>query len=202
MPYNPIGGRSPDPYDRYRVEGIEADKQSKGEAPAPFGEAKQPSYKLVAYLLYLFHQFLHLFEETEKGIPASAEQEVRDNLLLIKEAIEVLKREDRSQDAPFLNRLSILWHKTLEDSLRFRKETPLAIEFRSFIKAIDSYPEAEEYPFGYYLIEYAGQKWLPFPYMELVQKIHDQHQKNPGSSTLTRWTEMIDGLAKKMQPRD
>lgn len=190
----------PDPYERYRVERAEADRKSKRDSE-PQHEAQHSSFALGAHLLHLFYKFLGFFEDTsEKGLSTTAEEAVRNNLLSIKESFEVLKREDRSQDGLFLNRLSTLWHKALEDLVRFRKETALAVQFKSFIKEIDHYPESEEFTFGYYLLEYAGQKWLPFPYMELVQKIHDQHQKNPDSSALTRWTRLIDDLAKKLEP--
>lgn len=197
---NPVG-QPQDPYDKYRVERIEADKKTKDEEkkkeekPAP-GNPMAAS----AYLLLLFHRFLDLFEDTsEKGIASTAEKEVRDNLILVKEALEILKKEDRSQDAIFLNGLSELWHKALQDIMRFRRETPLARQFKSLIKDIDSYPENQEFSLGYYLTEYAGQKWLPFPYMELVMKIHADHEKNPESSVLTEWTTLIDSLVKKME---
>ena len=199
---NPVGDQPQDPYERYRVERLEADKKTKDEEKKKEPEPEKTSPAAMgAYLLHLFHRFLDVFEDTsEKGISNSAEKLVRDNLILIKESLETLKREDRSQDAPFLNRLSELWHHALEDILRFRRETPLAVLFKQLIKDIDTYPEKQEFSFGYYLTEYAGQKWLPFPYMELVMRLHDQHQKNPESSALTRWTDAIDALAKRMEP--
>lgn len=197
----PVGDHSPDPYEKYRVDRIEADKQTKGDHPPPFEDPKSSSFALVAYLLALFHKFLKVFQYADsKGIATTTEQTVRANLLLLKEAFELLKREDKSQDAPFLNHLAALWHTALEDILLFRKEAPIAQPFKILIQDIDTYPKGEEFTFGYYLIEYAGQKWLPFPYMELVHNIYAQHQRQPESSSLTRWTTWIDELMQKMDP--
>jgi hypothetical protein len=65
---------------------------------------------------------------------------------------------------------------------------------RSLIDAIQHYPERQQHSLGYYLSEYAGQKWLPFPYMEMIQKIHAEHLKNPTESALAQWTHRIDRL--------
>ena len=67
------------------------------------------------------------------------------------------------------------------------------------MQKIQHYPEYEEHTFGYYLTEYAGQKWIPFPYMEMVQKIHSEHMKNPKGSALTEWTNLIDELLSKIK---
>lgn len=194
----------PDPYERYRADRIEADKRTKGgdDSSGPSGGSKSPFYALRAYILFILHKFLDLFTNaSEKGISSSAEKEIRNHLFQLKNDFETLKREDRSQDSLFLNQLSEHWHRALEDILRFRKETPLALQFKNLLKEIDSYPEKQEFTFGYYLTEFAGQKWLPFPYMELVQKMHDQHQKSSKDSTLSRWVTLIDDLIQKMEPR-
>jgi hypothetical protein len=198
---NPIGDQPQDPFGKYRAERIEADKQTKDEQKKREAEPQSPTGIIGAYFLLMVHRFLDLFEDTsEKGLSSTAEKQVRDNLLLIKSAFDTMKKEDRSQDAPFLNHLSELWHRALEDILKFRRETALALQFKKFIRDVDSYPENKEFSFGYYLTQYAGQKWLPFPYMELVMKIHSEHEKNPEGSALARWTEQIAALAKKLGP--
>jgi len=93
----PVGDHSPDPYEKYRVDRIEADKQTKGDHPPPFEDPKSSSFALVTYLLALFHKFLKVFQYADsKGIATTTEQTVRANLLLLKEAFELLKREEVS----------------------------------------------------------------------------------------------------------
>ena len=125
---------------------------------------------------------------------SAALEPARENLLLIKAAFEIMKREDRSQDALFLKRLSNLWQTALEHSIELQTKNLKAQQLKAFIKDIENYPENEGHTFGYYLDEYAGQKWLPFPYMELIQSLHHQYEIDPESSLLSRWTRMIEEI--------
>ncbi len=113
-----------------------------------------------------------------------------------------MKTEDRSQDTAYLNRLSILWNQLLEDVLRFRRQTPLSIQMRSFIKEFQRYPALHEHSLGYYLTEYAGQKWLPFPYLEMIHKLYAMHQKNPESSLLAKWTNDLESMIQILAPAE
>ncbi len=189
-PQNPIGNQPNDPYERYRIEAIEHEKRMKEE-----GEKQLPVLKknigIVAQILSLFRKIIEFFEDR---ISAAEEKEARENLLQFKAALEILKSEDRSQDLPFLNALSKIWERMLEDTLRFKKETSTARKFKEFIKKIQSFPQNQEHSFGYYLTEQAGQKWLPFPYMEMILKLHAQHQKTPKNSTLHEWSEALHKL--------
>ena len=195
----PIGDTPPDPYEGYRVERIEADRQKKEESRGP-RESNQSPFALAAVILHLIHRALTRFREREeKKSSSQPEIRVKQDLLLIQESFEILKVEDRSQDAPFLNRLSALWHEMTEDLSSFHKATLFSQQCKTLIQDIETYPEAEEFKFGYYLTEYAGQKWLPFPYMELVQKIHQEHQALPETSALTRWTELIEAILRETE---
>ena len=177
-----------DPYEKYRAEAIEGDKKEKESSPKGLSA-------LGAYFLYLLQKFLELFQEvTEKGLSSANEKELRKTLLIFKESLEIMKREDRSQDGPFLNQFANQWHQLLEDALKFQKSTLFSNNYTSLIKEIETYPEKTEHSLGYYLMEHAGREWLPFPFMELVQKIHTDHQKNPLDSPLSRWTAQIDSL--------
>lgn len=189
-----------DPYEKYRVEALERERleretKEKYRPPEPakglgFGQE----------VLRLFYKFFELFEKTSnKGLTPTAEKSIRKNLLALKEAFTSMKQENKSQEAPFLNSLSILWHQILEDVLKFQRSTPLAKEFSELIHGIDTYPRRSEHTLGYYLMEYAGQTWLPFPFMELIQKLHFEYQNNPIQCQLTFWTTQIDALAKKME---
>ncbi|HSX26552.1 MAG TPA: hypothetical protein VLE89_06060 [Chlamydiales bacterium] len=186
---NPVGNQPRDPYENYKVEPIEKDKSGKENPPEDLPDKKA---LVGAQVLLLFRKFIDFFEDLlEKG---SVEKKMKDHLLLLKKALELLKTEDRSQDIPFLNHLSDLWSLLLEDSFQFRKQTPISLKFKSLIKSIQGFPQSQEHTLGYYLIEHAGQKWLPFPFMEIVQKLHSEHQKNPTSSTLESWIKQIAQL--------
>jgi hypothetical protein len=197
---NPSSGPH-DPFDQYKVSEIQKDKEPHDAAEGqPQWEPPHHS-AFAAYVSLLFKKLIDLFEETTNlGLTVSAETDVIEHLRLFKAALEILKMEDRSQDAPFLNSLSMHWHQLLDDVLRFRRQSPLSLKMRAFIKEFQQYPAHQEHSLGYYLTEYAGQKWLPFPYMEMIQKLHMQHKKSPENSNLSSWTKEFDELIQILQP--
>lgn len=183
----------PDPYDRYRVESIEKDKREKTDWGQGAKDVEQGNLTLGAHLILLLHKILDWFQ------PKAAIEEIAKNLLAFKLILGILKIEDRSQDTSFLIHLSTVWHQLLDDLHKLGKADPLAKRYASFIEAIEAYPDKSEHSLGYYLMEYKGQAWLPFPFMELLQKIHLDHQKNPHESYLTRWTHEIESLISSLE---
>jgi hypothetical protein len=186
--------------DPYRIEEIERirwererNKERGGRPPREPPDVAHPG--LLGFLfLFLEKVFALATRSIRKGMESAALEPARENLLLIKAAFETMKREDRSQDAQFLKCLSNLWQTALEYSIELQTKNPKAQQLKAFIKDIENYPENEGHTFGYYLDEYAGQKWLPFPYMELIQRLHHQYEMDPESSLLSRWTRMIEEI--------
>jgi hypothetical protein len=161
-------------------------------------ERKPPDKKphLAAQILALIKKTVESLLHGTKGrdpgeIKIATPQE---NLFFLKTAFDTLKKEDRNQDVPFLNQMSEIWHHILEDNLRVQRSDPFWIPYQNFLEDIQSYPPDEEHSFAYYLTEYTGQQWLPFPYMDLIHKIHLDYQNDPKSSALERWTRQIDEL--------
>lgn len=191
---NPLGGPR-DPYEGYRVEPVEGERHAKEDQDKKAEPQETPDKQsiLLGYILTLLHKLFALFQTgpEKKKAPPAEEKEILETCRLLKAAFEMMKREELSQDIPFLNRLSELWQEILEHALRVDRSSNRGKEIRSLIDAIQRYPEKAPHSLGYYLSEYAGQKWLPFPYMEMIQKIHAEHLKNPPDSALTQWTAQI-----------
>lgn len=189
----PLGDRPTDSYDHYklRLEAIERERHDSGNGSEP--PEKKP-YLAAVLLEWARKAVDFLLRITDRSASSSAEVRIRENLLQLKSFFEILKKEDRSQDVPFLNQLSQTWHHTLENSLRLKRESAASSPFRSFLRDIQRYPPGAEHSFAYYLTEYTGQEWLPFPYMELIQKIHIEHQLQPTDSALNHWTQAIDQI--------
>lgn len=192
--HNPVGGGPKDPFDKtFRIEPIEEDKLTKGDKPKESEEiASKEKLAIASAILQLFHKVVDYFltgATTSKVVGVSP----RDNLLLLKAAFETLKVEDRSQDVAFLNQLSKIWHFAIENAIHFKNDDA-SVKFKVLVKKIQHYPENQQHTFGYYLTENADQKWVPFPYMELVTKIHAEHGKNTSSSALTEWTILLDEI--------
>jgi hypothetical protein len=192
-------GVGPGDRDPYRIEEIERvqweEKRNKEREGAPREPPNAAHPGLLGFLFIFLEKVIGLaLRSIRKGMEIAALEPARENLLLIKAAFETMKHEDRSQDAQFLKRLSHLWQAALEHNIELQAKNPKAQQFKAFIKDIENFPENEGHTFGYYLNEYAGQKWLPFPYMELIQRLHHEFEMDPESSLLSRWTRMIDEI--------
>jgi hypothetical protein len=191
---NPIG--PVDPFDPYRVEGA-SEKQNK-ELPPPDDKPPKNKKGIVAELLHILKKAVDYFLQEHTEIK-TATTGIRSQLLLLKKYFIILQNEDRSQDVNFLNELSVVWNRIQEESLNLEERE--ALPFKLLTKKILSYPENQLHTFGYYLKEYAGQKWVPFPYMELIQKIHYEHENIPNGSALSEWVHLIDEIIKLLNDK-
>ncbi len=189
----PNQNRPQDPY-KYKVEEIQ-ERHNKEE----FSQEEHPPIvkrsAILNYFLLLFHKLLNLFEtKSLEGLSSEEVREVKSDLSLFHAALLLLQREDRSQDSLFLNQLSQLWHIILRDLSLFKRPTPLTAQFTDFVAAIQSYPATQDHTLGYYLSECSGQRWLPFPYMEMVRTLHMHSQQDPISAPLIQWIAQIDQI--------
>lgn len=192
---NPVGSSPPDPYEKYRTEEVQREKQLKEERKKEREKDPKGIFYLAIYMLSLFRKIIHFFEPSrEKKLPSEIGQTSKKHLLQFREALDRLKKEDLSQDIDFLNRLSENWHLILQDLMQFPKNTLAERSLKALLHSIQDYPHKQEHTFGYYLTEYAGQKWLPFPYMEMIHKLHQDHQKKPTESMLFFWTQELQLL--------
>ncbi len=171
---NPVGGSPKDPYEDYRKRKEQEREQS-----------KHSYFSLAQVMLWMRKTINYFFSESAPKAHPNANETLQE----FKKLFNLLKQEDRSQDIDFSNNLSTCWNQILVHSRAIQSHA-----LRSFIKEIQSYPKGEEHTLGYYLTEYAGQNWLPFPYIELLKTLHTTHLQTPTTSTLTRWTRELDQL--------
>lgn len=186
--HNPINGSNKDPYEEYRqrIAAREKDSQQK---------AAKANSALLSFAQFLFwvKKTLHFFFQQTSAVEGRNE-ELKEILIEFKIALEILMREDRSQDLSFLAHLSLCWNKLLEQKQRQKRKDVISLTLQQLIREIQSSPKDQDFTLGYYLSEYAGQKWTPFPFMELIQKIHLAHQTESQASNLTRWVALLDEL--------
>lgn len=175
--HNPMDNRPKDPYEGYKAEGIE-DRHSKDQPE----EEKTPPSKLAAiaaFILRMLQKIVYIFTQNAlKRIPSSSQKKTRENLILFKGCLEILMMEDRSQDIQFLNRMSQLRNA-------FPPNQPILSELKK-------YPPNQQHSLDYYLSEYSNQNWIPFPYMDLIRQLHQDHLKDPTHSLLQKWVDEID----------
>jgi hypothetical protein len=183
-----------DPSKRYRVQEIQKEPplhdRSPGDEP-PIPPPQLP--KLLLAILLLLKDFL---DKLLGRTPQSLETACRDHLLSLKEALLILQQENKSHDSAFLNLLSSHWQRLLEDDLRLGHSLLFAEKMRAFTREWQHYPQGAEHSLGYYLSEYAGQKWLPFPYMEMIAELHREHKEHPEQSSLSKWVKELETLSR------
>lgn len=86
----------------------------------------------------------------------------------------LLKGADLSSDWRFCESLSSHFKKLTESIEGYPNLLP---QLKDFIAMIDKYPESEPHSLGYYLSLNAGAEWIPFPFMEILHRLHISSQE-------------------------
>ena len=177
-------GRTEGPDERIRISEIQQEKKTREQLE------KKKEASLLLLVLSFFKNILKIFEKDARRPLALAKiplQKMKDLLVL-------LQREDRSEDPKFLEDLASSWGELLEMALQL-KDVSEGVELESLIRKIhDFLPRSGSRSLGYYLAEYAGKTWLPFPYMEMIRNLHEEHQRKAMKSVLSEWIHEIDRL--------
>jgi len=177
-----------------KTEPVKADK----EAPEEIAKKNPQGLLMASFCAYVqkIITFLTNAATRKRGVLSGSGLE--HHLDEFKKSLVVLSKEDRSRDQAFVINLSGEWHALLENFNLFefleRKKSPLIAKVKNLIEAIQSFPPQQEHSIGYYMTAFAGKDWLPFPFMELLQKLHEDHLKNKEKSQLFLWIASIDKL--------
>lgn len=100
-----------------------------------------------------------------------------------------LTKINQSKNSTYSATLTSLWNELLQ----FAAKNP-SPELTSLIQEIQSYPKGAKYSLGYYLSEYAGKAWFPFPYIELLETLHQGSLDTPKTSPLIKWLHLLEIL--------
>lgn len=176
---------------------IDKDKKGKEEIQAKELKPEEAKNLMLAILTTYCKKFLELFTSKEKiSLILVDLQQIFLNLQNLKKMFQALGNEDKSQSPAFILELSELWLKLLDDCRRveaFEKEAPeIAPKLRAIVEKVDHYPPGADHSLGYYLQEHVGKDWLPFPFMEILLNLHQQHTQNPQKSPIPSWLSLID----------
>ncbi len=199
---------SPEDFDKSDPENI------KIQTLFPDKETRIITYKNIRFLSDMLAYFfiLELLEElTEDFLGKRKEnKQVCEKTLinLLKSfcsKFEVLMDHNESQNYKFVQSLSELWHQTIEyiNDSDLLMQPPKHIEtLKTVMKQIFQYPKKSEHTFGFYLNEYAGEKWLPFPFMDLLSKLHEDAVLNGPKSILYDWHRTLKLILEPMLEKD
>ena len=193
-----MGGSSPiDPSSRIKpVEKIRPEERKKDQKPIPV------SKKLFLYLAVLqkLQQAIRLFSNTKnKEKVEIKETPLHKELQTIKSSLESLQAKNLSNDPEFLNYFAFIWLKFLKDfNLFLLKDEKITEIITTFMHEINTFPKDAEFTLGFYLSEFAGYKWIPFPYIDILNNLHIEDQKEKENSHLSKWINTLNELLQKI----
>jgi hypothetical protein len=187
----------PSPYEKIIVNPIEKDRREKEESYT--GLKNSTRFQALATLVAYFKKILTTFASKGKGqIYVYDQQHLIDDVLAFRQLLIVLARDDQSHNPDFTQQLSELWHNLLDDcnSLSISQAAPSEIvdKVNFFLLQLKNFPPGADHTLGYYFSEYAGKDWIPFPFMELLQSLHEEYNASPPISVLQNWSSLLNAI--------
>jgi hypothetical protein len=175
-----------------QVEQVKANKEGIEEIVK-----KNPRGLLMACLsAYVRKMALLLASRPLAGRKSAIADELELELSAFKNVLVDLTKKDVSRDPDYAQHLSQVWHHLLESAnlVEFleRKKTDVLAQLKTLIETFYHYPAKQEHSLGYYMTEFAGKEWLPFPFMEQLHLLYEDHVAHKKESQLSHWIASID----------
>jgi hypothetical protein len=185
------------PYEKIAVNPIEKDKRERETAYT--GLKNSTRSQIFATLFSYFKKMLTIVGSKGRSrLSFYDQQHLLDNVLAFRQLLVVLSGSDQSHNPDFTQQLSELWNNLLEDcnSLSFSNEShsETADKVKFFISQVQNFPAGADHTLGYYFTEYAGKDWIPFPFMELLQGLHEEYSASPAISVIQNWIFLLDDI--------
>lgn len=149
------------------------------------------SSNVVNMLISQINFFLESEETTENLT------DIETILTKFKNLLELLRIENKSGDYHFAQELSNLWHAIKKHTAELLplKKSPAYIEsLQILIQKMNLFPKNSDHSLGYYLSEYAGEKWLPFPFIDILSALHEEAIVKKSHDTLHDWSLAITAI--------
>lgn len=187
--YNPLGSFDHADPKKIQVPPVFPDKDQPQEIW--FKNRKLRSEKIVElqFFLLLHKKIDDLLESTKNKFIVS-DKDLGQILEQFKSLFQNLMMTDISQDYRYAEALSNNWHTLLEiiELLENAKlPHPCLGSLQLFVKKLFNYPQKRDHTMGYYLTEHTGEKWIPFPFMDILSKLHEDALIKKTKSTLHDW---------------
>ena len=189
----------PPAYDKIMVNPVEKDKKPKED----LYKSAQDSTKsqVFSVLVACFRKLILALSPKEGQRYIIVEEQLLEDVIRFRQLLLVLAAKDESHNPEFTEQLTGAWHLLSEDcaSLIATSETPspLIEKIKFFIAQIENYPLGADHTLGFYFAQYAGKDWIPFPFMQLLQELHEEHQLNSLLSTLSSWIYLITEIMRE-----
>lgn len=187
----------PAPYEKIIVNPIEKDKREKGEGYK--GLKSSTRTQIFATLVSYFKKILSTTSSKNKSSASFYDQQhLFENVSALRQLLVLLSDDDQSHNPNFTQQLSELWHNLIDDYNSLSSApTPnpeIVRKLNFFISQVQHFPPGADHSLGYYFTEYAGKDWIPFPFMELLQGLHEEYQASPVISVLQNWIFLLNDI--------
>lgn len=147
-----------------RVGPVNRDKTQKDE------ELQLPAggFALLALTYLASSTLLEAIRSTES---LKTPQKTIDALKLFIAILTDLKDQDLSDNWRYCEKLSKSWSEVIKSA---EKNSFPSSSLNALVSKINEYPEKGDHALGYYLSQHAGEEWIPFPFMEILRKLHEE----------------------------
>ncbi len=172
-----------------QIEKLRADKELQEEA----AKKNPQAFLMACFSAYAKKMALHLASR-----PVSEKKALGKNLMVklseFKKTLIKLMQENLSQNADFVEKLSLAWQGVVENIRVMEKLKPeIASRLKTFTEAFESYPH-KDHSLAFYMSEWKGKEWLPFPFIEILHGLHEEYRLRKSESQLSKWINAIDSL--------
>jgi CRISPR/Cas system CSM-associated protein Csm2 small subunit len=190
----------PEENPHYRI--VETQRLGKDKKPddGENGRKKErPPFVFITLVLDFLQKISNLFlKKSKRQKEIVDKKQVIKDLKQLKALFQDLKNRDISHRSDFVEILAHTWVRLVDDwrcFKLFQRENPLEYtQLRQLIEMIRSYPSNTDHTIGYYLHKHVGEKWFPYPFMEILEQLHEENQFNKQDSHLSIWVNTIDEL--------
>lgn len=99
------------------------------------------------------------------------------------------------KEIEFLSEMSFTWNQIR--AILAKNPSLVDKKIHHILEDIHAYSCNSPYTFGYYLSEQVGEKWIPFPFLEMLQNLYDDHQTHQEKSLLHSWISKLQSVVDK-----
>lgn len=187
----------PAPFEKIIVNPIEKERRERDKSYSNLQNSSRA--QVFAALISYFKKILSTLGPKGKFPTHFFDQKnLIESTLAFKELLLILAKEDLSHNPDFTQKLGQLWHNLTDDcnSLELLQGSPFdtGTKVKFFISQVQNFPLGADHTLGYYLTEYAGNDWIPFPFMELLQGLHLEYNASPPISVLQNWISLLNDI--------
>ncbi|MCF7851912.1 MAG: hypothetical protein K9M07_01575 [Simkaniaceae bacterium] len=127
---------------------------------------------------------------------------VIQHLKNLRTLFRILQEENLSQSLDYALKLSKAWNGILNYQTLATSKEMRADAYEKITKLVElfaRFPTADEHALGHYLANYAGENWLPFPFMGILNDLYEENLQNAKRSNLAILIKMISNILESFQ---